>query len=746
MAAKRVVVFPMGDCERALVRRFMRVEEETPSVMYGLVVEGVERLLRAKNILFEEQPRATNPPRDTLALPDDAPVAEGPCVIETHGPLTRAREEVLATLGVTVHECVSGYRYAASIRSPDVAGIRGVSWLLSLVSRDPTRRRSSTLGEALEQDDRVRFDDVIQRWDLYATSDNVDSVVRALESAGARLVAGPEGRRLRVRATARAVSALAKQFSLDFERRMPIELAMDHARKLARAELPAAATAGVASVLDGRDVIVAVADSGIEKKHPTFTRADGTSTVNIVFVPNSDRRSADLHGHGTHVASTIVGSGAGSPDQCYRGVAPGASLVFQAIANNRGELDGLPLDGGELLSQAYKEGARVHNNSWSERVAARYTRIALDFDRFVYEHPDMLVVVAAGNTGTQRDPGFVLDPEDEPPPVELRSLGAPATAKNVLTVGAQRSDRTDGPMASKKYSDAMPERFFRGTLAQELFSGDSESLAAFSARGPADDDRIKPDLVAPGTSIAAAALLDLSKNTRCEAPAPRSNRYALMSGTSMATPIVSGAAAIVMQYFKERRAHPKPTAALVRATLVNGTRALTGADAVFEKRRFPNPNQGFGALDLACSLGIDPVATLAFVDESQGTALDATSKTEAKYFAFELAFEGPLRITLAYNDLPARAVQHVLDLHLRVPSGEKYFGNHRGAFVDGRGTGDAKNNVKVLRFAAAQPGRYLLRVVHYGFDRAPQPFALVVSGPLASDVLGAVGDEGGSFQ
>jgi serine protease AprX len=737
MAATRVVVFPMDDRERALVRRFLCHDQATDNVVYGDAPDSVLAIFRALNILYEEQPASSRARDDVLSLPSSTSIREGTCVIETQGPLTRERESELASLGVVVRDCVGTHRYSAVVRAPAVAAIRRVRWLLSLVStqRPPSasRLRSSDEGVSARAGE-----DAIRVWDLYAHTEDRATLLGAVASVGATIDRPPEGSRLRVKATAAAVRELSVRFQWTYEQRMPTTFAMDHARVLSCIDSVQSATSAANSrhvTLDGGSTIVAVADSGLDSSHPAFERG-GDSCVHKVVARNSDKRTSDEHGHGTHVASTIVGSGAGSPNNCYRGVAPGAKLFFQAIANNKNALDGLPLDCGELLSEAYQAGARVHNNSWCEHASARYTSIALDFDRFVFDHPDMVVIVAAGNGGTQRTTGFVSTEGDEPP-VELGSVGAPATAKNVLTVGAQRSSRTDGVKARRTYADVMPERVFRGWLAGQLFSGDPNALAAFSARGPTDDDRIKPDLVAPGTSIAAAALLTAWKNTNCEGPAPRSRAYALMSGTSMATPIVSGAAALVRQYYIARREHRSPSAALVRATLINGARALTGEDALYEGGRLPNPNQGFGALDVACSLGIEPAVKVAFVDEwgAAARALSAGGVDDARWFSFELERDGPLRIALVYNDLPARAVPHVVDMHLRVPTGEKYFGNQQGAFVRARGAGDSKNNAKILRFAAAKAGRYVLRVVHYGFDRGAQTFALVVSGPLRDDAL-----------
>jgi hypothetical protein len=166
------------------------------------------------------------------------------------------------------------------------------------------------------------------------------------------------------------------------------------------------------------------------------------------------------------------------------------------LLDSNGGLDGLPLDLNELFQQAYDEGARIHNNSWGAATRSTYTMNSDEVDEFVATHPDMLVVVAAGNEGTAAKPsnsphGFV----------DWLSVGAPGTAKNAITVGASRSNRSDGPFANTTWKNAWPNDFPDPPIANENISGNSECLAAFSRRGPSDDRRIKPDVVAPGTDI-----------------------------------------------------------------------------------------------------------------------------------------------------------------------------------------------------------------------------------------------------
>ncbi len=108
--------------------------------------------------------------------------------------------------------------------------------------------------------------------------------------------------------------------------------------------------------------------------------------------------ASDPHGHGTHVAGSVLGSGAAS-GQKYRGAAPAARLFFQSLLDSKGKLGGLPLDLNDLFDEAYQQNARIHNNSWGSAVGAEYTLNSQEVDEFVANKRDMLIVISAGNEG-----------------------------------------------------------------------------------------------------------------------------------------------------------------------------------------------------------------------------------------------------------------------------------------------------------------------------------------------------------
>jgi len=494
------------------------------------------------------------------------------------------------------------------------------------------------------------------------------------------------------------------------------ELQNDRVRVLI--ELDDGTPSPVASRLDGTGQIIAVADTGVDVAHPDLVdRLAGTRPLGRPPIGNALGDASDPDGHGTHVAGTIVGTGAASSG-LVRGMAPGAMLWFQSLYGGPGaKLAGLPADVGDLLNDAYLAGARVHNDSWGAFVRGAYDTRAVQIDDFVDKFPDMVVVVAAGNAGDASSPRIA--PPGYP---DQYSVTSPATAKNAISVGASRSDRT----TTVTHRDFWPIEFPDPPTSDSLISGDPEALAGFSSRGPCDDERIKPDVVAPGTCILSTRS-SRAPDAAFEALDP-GNQYGLMSGTSMAAPVVAGSAALVRQYFETQFGH-QPSAALVKATLVAGAQVLTGVDALLDGRGVPNPDQGFGRVNLAASLP-DDGRGIAFIDTwspvFQQLAFDRTGLR--RRFEVDVTGPGSLTAVLTWTDRSGRSVQQDLGLFAELPDGSKSIGNenraHR-AFET-----DVENTVERIRIDEPSSGRYLFNIISrsLAFVDRPQHWALVVLG------------------
>ncbi|WP_410812181.1 S8 family peptidase [Micromonospora sp. 067-2] len=249
----------------------------------------------------------------------------------------------------------------------------------------------------------------------------------------------------------------------------------------------------------GTGVKVGVIDTGIDQTHPDLA---GHVAAAADFTDESD--NLDRVGHGTHVASTIAGSAAASQGR-YKGMAPGASLYSAKVCIADGCPESAILAG---MTWAAQQGVKVANMSLGGPDTPGTDPIEAAVADLTHRY-GVLFVVAAGNTGLAGE----------------STINSPGTVDEALTVGA----------VSK-----------------------TGELAEFSSRGPRTDDAgVKPDITAPGVGIVAAR-----SSTSDLWPDDENPQYTSLSGTSMATPHVTGAAAILTQQ------HPEWTPERIKSTLM----------------------------------------------------------------------------------------------------------------------------------------------------------------------------------
>jgi subtilisin-like proprotein convertase family protein/subtilisin family serine protease len=513
------------------------------------------------------------------------------------------------------------------------------------------------------------------------------------------------------------------------------------ANDVAAAIMGTQASLGAAGLaLSGAGEVIAVADTGLDTGveatiHPDFAgRVQAIRSFPMapgygawVTNPGADDGPADLDsGHGTHVAGSALGSGqasAGLPGVAapLRGLAHGARLVFQAIEQEmkwrnpadeqrygRYLLTGIPGDLKTLFADAYARGARIHSNSWGGGDPGAYDEQCEQLDEFVWTHKDFCVLVANGNDGTDADGDGRIN---------ATSVSSPATAKNCISVGASENERPG--FNGNTYGGWWPNDYPAAPLRHDPMANDPEHLAAFSSRGPTTDGRIKPELVAPGTFILSTRSTRIAANNQAWAGFGPSRLYFHMGGTSMATPLVAGAAGLVREYLRTRRALANPSAALLKATLIAGARRIADIDPGAAGAAADN-HQGFGRVDLDAVLAPATPATARFIDAPVALA---TGDVHAERFTVA-SRAAPLRVVMAYSDAPGPQLVNNLNLLLTAPDGTRHAGNGAAGSL----SLDNRNNVERVEVTNPTPGEWTLQVIASNVPRGPQDFALVMLG------------------
>ena len=485
--------------------------------------------------------------------------------------------------------------------------------------------------------------------------------------------------------------------------------------------------------LHGEGEVIGVGDSGLDMGHCFFEDAPGGTAAAqtpgpahrkvVNYRPYADGEATGLRDHGTHVVGSILGESStpGAAGSTERGSAYKAKVSFTDIGP--GDAPGLAVPEdlvANFFNVDYEQGARIHSNSWGANIN-EYTIPTSDVDEFMHTFDDMLILFAAGNSG-QEGPG---------------SIGAPATCKNCLTVGASENNeppnRADG------------------------------NVAVFSSQGPAVGQRIKPDLVSPGFSVNSA-----NSNSPGDCP------ITSMAGTSMATPITAGDVALIRQYFREGffpggtpGGAPKiPSGALMKAMAVHSAVPITGTYQGAPFTPPPSNVQGFGRTQLnrvlfgypapgqeptpgqpgadaggaagrrlqdapapgdpATPPGPNPGDRLFFVDDASRTLATGQEHT----FNIPISptpdpiLGTAFKVTLVWTDPPAQPLAQTplvnnLDLKVNI-GGTDYIGN---------GALDTANTVEQVEVPTAT-GSATITVRGTAVTQGPQKYALVVTGSL----------------
>ncbi len=466
--------------------------------------------------------------------------------------------------------------------------------------------------------------------------------------------------------------------------------------------------------LTGSGQVVAFADTGLDTGILSTLLPDFQNQVKGGFAVGLGGTSwGDPMNHGTHVAGSIAGSGMSS-NGLIRGTGFGAKLVAQGMWSDMMN-NIMPPTIPKLFEGAYKEGARIHSDSWgAPNSNGRYDNWAALADGWIFQNPDFLPVFAAGNDGADRNRDGVIDEG---------SVSSPGSAKNVLTVGASKNFLQAGGIQRKMIELRNgKDKWGAEPIASSMLSEDEKGMAAFSSRGPTADGRLKPEVVAPGTNIVSAR----SKHPKAKPEDSwgiYDDNYLYMGGTSMATPITAGAMAVIRQYLVQKTGSDAVSAALLKATVANTAEDLFpgqfGLRSNGQEQPTPRPNnhQGWGRVNLESLVN----ANLQVLDEKVGLKTGESKVLRVTKGA------NPLKITLAYSDAAASAnaqktLVNNLDLVVVGPDGRQFFPN-------GKTMADSVNNMEQIDLADGS-GTYEIRVLGSNVPQGKngaQPFALVIS-------------------
>ena len=616
-------------------------------------------------------------------------------VVQFDGPVQRAWRDALEGLGASTLEYLPDFAYFARVPDGAVAGVKALPHVRYVGPAHPAYRLHPQLWSEASGGPARELS--IGTWDAAGAT----ALASRLAGGGATVLSSG-GSRVVARAPVMVASALLSDASAGVSwvepRWAPQPLNDNDARTaMARQQADGAYdpsgtamwsyddAAGRFEGYPGRNVTIAVADTGLDESHPAFA-----GRIVHYFDYDGDGQN-DEDGHGTHTSGTALGDGSwrvGDPgvEGKYAGVAPQAGLVVQEIFTAAG------ISTAQLGRDASNEGATVSSNSWIAGYWGDYNGLCQEYDAQTRDANNVrpgdqpiLYSFGAGNDGWSG----------------AGTIAPPSLAKNVLSVGSVGNDK---------------------------WGAASSQISGFSSRGPTNDGRIKPDVLMPGDIVASTRSMDPGANSGWGKPVDGGDSYVFGSGTSMATPGAAGAAAVVRNYLRDARGED-PSPAMVKALLINGATPLAGY-------AYPGFDQGWGRVDLDRSLL--ERANYYIYRFDQQVRLDTSPGTDESIFWFMVYNDQPLKVTLVWTDVegaPSATKNLVSDLDLELWDGEglRYSGNDflsGQSRVNSSGNPDRTNNVEGFLLDPPKAGLWYIKVKAYNTPQGGQDFSLVVSGDV----------------
>jgi subtilisin family serine protease/subtilisin-like proprotein convertase family protein len=457
----------------------------------------LNQLLRRDTAILLEGARIDTAQPLNLNIPPHLRAAGDPgsYIVQSRGPIDDAFRARLNSAGVTLVSYIPNNAWLVRASQAQAQALAAQPEIAAAIPFEPFYKvKSSLLPFAVDQTPLPAG----QRLNLVLFADAVPDTLNSLSAMGVNIGAqgpSPFGPVVTVEPPANSLSAIAALPGVQLIERAARRV---YANDLARVKM-GVSTDTVTNAnyfgLSGTNIIVAQVDSGVDMTQPDL--------VGRVLV-NSPNAGQDTDGHGTHVAGIIAGSGVSSStltnppsgsvtNANFRGKAPASKIYI--IATSDAVTGGLDHD-SYLQQQAALTNAFISNNSWGFQGDTEYDIAAASYDAAVRDalpqqpgsHP-VVFVFAAGNSGAGDDDGKsgVAD-----------SISSPATAKNVITVGALEQLRN---ITNQVVLDGVTNQVFAGRTDSD------NQVASYSSRGNVGIGvegvfgRFKPDVVAPGTFV-----------------------------------------------------------------------------------------------------------------------------------------------------------------------------------------------------------------------------------------------------
>uniref|UniRef100_A0A7V1EJ49 Peptidase S8/S53 domain-containing protein n=1 Tax=candidate division WOR-3 bacterium TaxID=2052148 RepID=A0A7V1EJ49_UNCW3 len=654
------------------------------------------QIIRLKTYQFDPQNGEPDMPLNLIAEEE----TENYYIVQCKGPILKEWKEQLKNSGIQVLGYIPDYAYIVKMEKYQKELISQKSFINWIGLWHPAYK----IHPELKNRAGLYKATIL----VYDTEDLAD-IVSKITSTGARILDASEvvSKLVVAEISSAHLEALANIKGIHWiEPRPEIELHNNNTTRIVQGGSVSSDTTIWAKGLKGSGQILGTTDSGITTAHwafyhstyPITTWASYPSHRKVINYSRGGPSAgfgdeAANYWHGSHTGCTVCGDDSyNGGTSVYDGIAKLAKLSFCDIGISAGGLS-IWSDLNQLWDTSYAYGAMVVSNSWGASTNGDYYTYDAQADQFMWRRKTCLLVISAGNSG----PG-------------ANTTGSPGNAKGALTLGSVgRSDPT--------------------------------AIASYSSRGPTDDTRYKPTLMAPGglNTIGDPGLYSAQGST-----SGSGSSYWQMSGTSMASPSACGAVGLIREYLNRGfyptgsevpgNAIPNPSAALLKAM------AVVSTDPNITGYTVPNYDIGWGRIDLDSVLYFTGDTRKLLLHDS---ATGGLNTNDSVVYQWQVNSSIPLRVTLCWTDTagnPSVTRSQVNNLDLRVvsPSGTSYWGNYySGGQSASGGSADSNNVEENFRLNAPATGTWIAWVrgknVPTGAD---QPYAIVITGDVSNLAIG----------